>query len=42
VGASHRGDHELTAAVHEGAYWFICWQVLDDDEDEKVIRFASG
>jgi hypothetical protein len=37
----HRGDHELTAAVHEDTYWFICWQGLDDD-DEKVIRFASG
>jgi hypothetical protein len=36
-----RGEQELTAPVHEGAYWFIRWQVLDDD-DEKVIRFASG
>jgi hypothetical protein len=37
-----RGEQELTAPVHEGAYWFIRWQVLDDDDDEKVIRFASG
>jgi hypothetical protein len=37
-----RGDQELTAAVQEGAYWFIRRRVLERRGRWKIIRFASG